>query len=96
MEALMLAVDNYYKEENDFYKKNVEMIREKYLDKVIVIIGNQIVGVYDEPGTAMRETKKTHPLGTFCVKEVRAKPELIRVPVFQTEKARPWPKDTVI
>jgi hypothetical protein len=82
MGAMMLAVDNYYKEENDFYKENIDMIRGKYLDKAIVIIGNQIVGVYDDPGIAMRETKKTHPLGAFCVKEVRAKPELIRVPVY--------------
>ncbi|MDR1316692.1 MAG: hypothetical protein LBK13_07445 [Spirochaetales bacterium] len=71
-----------YEQENAFYEANIDMLRGKYLDKELVIAGNTILGVYDDLGTAVRETVKTHPRGTFTIKHVRAKPELVRIPVY--------------
>jgi hypothetical protein len=71
-----------YEQENAFYEANIDTLREKYLNKELVIVGDQVIGVYDDAGTAIRETMKTRSLGSFCVKHVRDEPELIRVPVY--------------
>jgi hypothetical protein len=73
---------NHYQRENDFYRDNLAMLREKYPEKELVIVGDKIIGVYDDYGTAIEEAKKTHPLGTFCVKHVRMEPEMIRIPTY--------------
>jgi hypothetical protein len=71
-----------YEQENAFYEANIGMFREKYLDKEVVIAGNEILGVYDDLGTALDETVKTRPLGSFTIKHVRAQPETIRIPSY--------------
>jgi hypothetical protein len=63
-----------FERENAFYEANRKQLRQKYLGKEIVIIGDEIIGVYDDLDTAVDETEKTRPLGTFCVKSVPVDP----------------------
>ena len=53
-----------------FYKTNRAEIREKYLGKQIVIVGNQIIAVYDDLEKAYLETIKTYTPGTFMIHDV--------------------------
>ena len=64
-----------FEAENLFYEENRESIREKYLGKAIVIIGNTIIGVYDNIGEAYKETLKTRKPGTFCLKNIPVDPD---------------------
>jgi UDP-N-acetylglucosamine 2-epimerase len=59
-----------YEKELAFYENNKLLIREKYLGKRIVIIGDQVIGAYDDVEEAYHETVKTHPLGTFMIHNV--------------------------
>ncbi|MDR2144478.1 MAG: hypothetical protein LBP29_08925 [Treponema sp.] len=63
-----------FEQENKFYDENKDTFRKKYLGKEVVIAGNEIIGVYDDLDTAIDETEKTRPLGTFCVKAVPVNP----------------------
>jgi hypothetical protein len=63
-----------YEQENAFYEANRVQLREQYLGKELVIVGDKIIGVYDDLDTAVDETEKTRPLGTFCVKSVPVDP----------------------
>jgi hypothetical protein len=56
--------------EFEFYENNKTAIREKYLGKRIVIIGNEIVGAYDDIDKAYQETIKTYAPGTFMIHDV--------------------------
>ncbi|GHV58370.1 hypothetical protein AGMMS49579_25750 [Spirochaetia bacterium] len=73
-----------FEQENKFYDENKDRLRKKYLGKEVVIAQNQVIGAYDDVGTAIRETVKTRPLGSFCVKSVPVSPqaEIIRIPTF--------------
>jgi hypothetical protein len=71
-----------YEQENAFYEANIDMLREKYLDKEVVIAGDEILGIYDDLGTALDETVKTRPLGSFTIKHVQAQPETIWIPSY--------------
>ncbi|MDR0289480.1 MAG: hypothetical protein LBI06_00915 [Treponema sp.] len=64
-----------FERENAFYEINREQFREKYPGKELVIVGDEIIGVYDDLKTAIDKTVQTHPLGTFCVKDVPIHPE---------------------
>jgi hypothetical protein len=56
--------------EFEFYKSNRTEIREKYLGKQIVIVGNQIIAAYDDLEVAYLETIKTRTPGTFMIHDV--------------------------
>jgi hypothetical protein len=60
----------WFGQENAYYKAHLQEFRAKYPDKELVIVGNQLVGVYDKVGDAVAETLKTHKRNTFCVKHV--------------------------
>jgi len=64
-----------FEAENQFYEENREFLREKYLGKAIVIIGETIIGVYDNIGEAYKETLKTRKPGTFCLKNIPVDPD---------------------
>ena len=64
-----------FEAENQFYEENREVLREKYLGKAIVIIGETIIGVYDNIGEAYKETLKTKKPGTFCLKNIPVDPD---------------------
>jgi hypothetical protein len=55
------------KTENDFFNRNIVELIEKYRWKFIVIKGEQVIGVYDSPITAYKETVKHHHPLTFLV-----------------------------
>ena len=64
-----------FEAENQFYEENREFLREKYLGKAIVIIGETIIGAYDNIGKAYKETLKTRKPGTFCLKNIPVDPD---------------------
>lgn len=58
------------KEEFEHYLANTDDFFEKYQGRFIVLKNKQVIGVYDNRRTAIEETAKSHPLGTFLVQEV--------------------------
>ena len=71
-----------FERENAFYEANRETLRRKYLGKELVIVGDEIIGVYDDLDTAVDTTVQTHPLGTFCVKDVPVDPAWEKWEIF--------------
>jgi len=73
-----------FEQENKFYEENKDNLRKQYLGKEVVIVEDRVIAAYDDVGTAIRETVKTRPLGSFCVKNVPESPEekVIRIPTF--------------
>jgi len=73
-----------FEQENQFYEDNKDNLREQYLGKEVVIVQDRVIAAYDDVGTAIRETVKTRPLGSFCVKNIPESPEekVIRIPTF--------------
>lgn len=53
--------------EFEYYLSHQEELLKKYEGKVIVIIGNEIVGSYNDKVTAFEETKKTYKPGKFLI-----------------------------
>jgi hypothetical protein len=76
--------ETMFERENKFYEENKESLRKQYLGKELVIVQDEVIAAYDDVGTAIRETVKTRPLGSFCVKNVPESPEekVIRIPTF--------------
>lgn len=60
---------NPLKNEFEYYLKNQVNFVEKYNGKVLVIKGNEIISVFDTEVEAIRETSKTHAMGTFLVQK---------------------------
>lgn len=60
--------------EYQFYKDNIDKFTEQYLGKFIVIVGKEIIGVYDNQISAYSTTIKTHALGTFLIQEIKKDP----------------------
>ena len=56
--------------EYEFYENNKTTIREKYLGKDIVIVGDKIVASYDDLEEAYLETIKTYTPGNFMLRRV--------------------------
>jgi hypothetical protein len=67
--------------EQTFYKAHRVELRSKYSGKRVVIVGDQILGVYDTDREALQETVKTRPRGSFMVKFIPEDPkkEIIRL-----------------
>jgi hypothetical protein len=53
-----------------YYKEHQKELVEKYNDKFIVIIDENVVGVFDTELKAYTEAKKNHPVGTFLIQRV--------------------------
>lgn len=53
----------------DYYITHHNELVAKYLDKFIVIKNKEVLGAYDSELQAVRETEKTHALGTFLVQK---------------------------
>ena len=63
-----------FETENKYYEENKASLRDKYLGKRIVLVKDQILGVYDSDSDAIAETTKTLELGTFCIKYIPVNP----------------------
>ena len=80
----MNVEDAMFEQENQFFEDNKDNLRRQYLGKEVVIVEDKVIAAYDDVGTAIRETVKTRPLGSFCVKNIPESPEekVIRIPTF--------------
>jgi hypothetical protein len=56
--------------EFEFFLAHKEELLKQYQGKFVVISGQKVIGVYTDEITAINETKKTIPLGTFLVQIV--------------------------
>jgi hypothetical protein len=63
-------MSNSLQDEFQFYLDHQDELVEKYEGKYIVIRGGEVLGAYDDELTAVTETQKSHPLGTFLVQHV--------------------------
>ena len=63
-------MDNPLEKDFKFYIENQDEMVEKYDGKVIVIKDGVVLGAFDSELTAVIETRKDHPLGTFLVQRV--------------------------
>ena len=63
-------MSNSLQDEFQFYLDHQDELVEKYEGKYIVIRGGEVLGAYDDELTAVTETQKSHPLGTFLVQRV--------------------------
>lgn len=56
--------------EFEFYKEKKQELFSKYENKFIVIVGQKVIGAYDNRLEAINKTKEQHDLGTFLVQHV--------------------------
>ncbi len=56
-------------QEFKYYVTNQDALVKQYAGKYIVIKESTVLGAYDDEITALAETIKTHPLGTFLVQK---------------------------
>ena len=59
-----------FEKELKYYNANKTQLRTKYHGKHIVIVGEQVVGAYNDAGVAYSETSKTIPPGSFMIREI--------------------------
>ena len=59
-----------FEKELQYYNTHKEQLREKYLGKHIVISDDQVIGVYNDAGTAYTDTSKKIPPGSFMIREI--------------------------
>lgn len=55
--------------EFNYYLSHQDELVKKYNGKYIVIIGEDVIGIYDSDVEALRETEKSHELGTFLIQK---------------------------
>jgi UDP-N-acetylglucosamine 2-epimerase len=55
--------------EFQYYLDNQQELVKKYNGKVIVIIGNEVVGVYKNELDALKESQKEYEQGTFLIQK---------------------------
>ena len=56
-----------FQEELKFFKDNQEKLVEQYGGKVLVIKGNEVIGVYSTPLEAYSEASKKFSIGSFMI-----------------------------
>lgn len=52
-----------------YYVAHQKEFVTKYAGKILVIKGEQIIGVYEDQVSAIKETAKKHAMGSFLVQE---------------------------
>jgi hypothetical protein len=62
--------------EFQYFKAHLRDLVSKYGGKFVVIQGEQVIAVYEDELKAIRETAKTHELGTFLVQKCELDPEV--------------------
>lgn len=56
-------------QEFSFYLKNQNSLLQKYRNKFVVIVGEEVIGSYTSNEEALYQTRKTHQLGTFLIQK---------------------------
>ncbi len=64
-----IAMEDNLKKEFKWYLDNQNDLVKKYNGKIIVIKDCEVIGTFDEIGTAVEETSKTYDMGTFLVQK---------------------------
>ena len=59
-----------FEKELQYYNANKSHLWEKYHGKHIVIVGEKVIGTYNDAGTAYHETAKIVPPGSFMIREI--------------------------
>jgi len=63
----------------EYFEKNMSSLYRKYGRKFLAIKNRKVIGVYDTFPTALHETVKTEPPGTFLIQECfRTKAESVK------------------
>lgn len=57
--------------EYEYYNKNKDKFIKEYLNKYIVIKGDNVLGVYNSKADAAKTTLSEYQLGTFMIKLVK-------------------------
>lgn len=70
-----------FKDELEFFVAHQEELVEKYQGKVLVIKGNELLGVYNDALQAYLETQREHELGTFMIQPCQPGPEAYNVTI---------------
>lgn len=68
-----------FKDELEFFITNQNELVKQYVGKVLVIKGQEILGVYDTTLQAYLETQKQHTLGTFMIQPCEPGPDAYSV-----------------
>jgi hypothetical protein len=63
-----------FEKEMAFYKAHLDEFRKKYLGKELVIVGDQLIGVYDDVGTAYHTAERLYKPGTFMMTDITEYP----------------------
>jgi hypothetical protein len=66
------------KQEFEYYLAHKADFLAKYKGKFIVLKDKQVIGTFDNRLTAIQETMKSHPLGSFLVQHVTESGEQMR------------------
>jgi len=59
-----------FERELQYYNSHKEQLRGKYQGKHIVIVEDEVIGVYNDAGTAYTEISKNIPPGSFMIREI--------------------------
>jgi len=70
-----------FQEELAFFIQNQEKLVREHEGKILVIKGNEVLGVYDTPLQAYTEAQKAHPLGTFMLQPCIPGPEAYTITI---------------
>ena len=52
-----------------YFLEHQDELVEKYRGKVVVIVGEEVVGTYDDEAQAFKETQKSREVGTFLIQK---------------------------
>ena len=67
--------------EFQFYQKNKDALLPEYEGKFVVIVGEKVVGAYDDRIEAINKTREKYELGTFLVHFVQKEE---KIPFFHS------------
>jgi hypothetical protein len=62
-------MENTQDRDFDYFIQNIESFYRRYGHKFLAVKNKTILGVYDSFDTAIYETLKSEPLGTFIIQE---------------------------
>lgn len=70
-----------FEKELNFFISHQDELVVKYAGKVLVIQGENVIGVFDSPLEAYTETQKEHELGSFMIQPCEPGPEAFTVSI---------------
>lgn len=70
-----------FKKELRFFIKNQKDFVKKYRGKVLVLQGQNVIGIYESPLEAYLEVQKKHKIGTFMIQPCEPGPEAYTVTI---------------